>query len=102
MNKEDQYQKTLSRLLKRLDVTVAELQGGSRMQRLVDARCMVAASLDELQQKSQQDIALILNTTQGTVSRLIARHRDLLESDLRYRQRWNNFMSEMERTNIKH
>lgn len=95
MNTEYQYQKCLSRLLKLLNVTVEELQSGCREPRLVDARSMVAASLIEFPKMRQVDIALILNTSQAAVSKLLNRHQNLLEGDLRYRRRWQSFADEV-------
>ena len=95
MNTEYQYQKSLDRLLKSLKVTVEELQGGCREPRLVDARSMVAASLIEFPKMRQKDIAFLLNVSQAAVSKLLNRHQNLLEVDLRYRRRWQSLANEI-------
>jgi chromosomal replication initiation ATPase DnaA len=70
----------LDQLLAALKVTMGELRSKERTQHLTDARAIVATILHKHCRMRQQDIALILDTTQGAVSKMLERHQALLQN----------------------
>ena len=72
----------------KLDVTMGEIRSRSRNQRVVDARCMMAAYLIGLPSVRQVDIAPIFGTTQAAVSKMLKRHHDRVAYYPPYRKRW--------------
>ena len=84
MTNEMLYQK----VLKRLGVTEQELRSSCRRQGLVDARCLMAAALMKQPLMTQKEVARIMGTNQGTVSKMLTRHKALLATDPAYRRKW--------------
>lgn len=83
------YQK----VLRKLGVTEKELLGGCRRQGLVDARSLMAAALMGQPLMNQKDVAQILHTTQGAVSKMLAKHEALMTTDPVYKNKWYNINS---------
>ena len=84
MTNEMLYQK----VLKRLGVSEQELRSSCRRQGLVDARCLMAAALMKQPLMTQKVVARIMGTNQANVSKLLGRHRSLMEVDTSYRLKW--------------
>lgn len=85
MTNEMLYQK----VLKRLGVTEQELRSSCRRQGLVDARCLMAAVLMKQPLMTQKEVARIMGTNQGTVSKMLTRHESLMSVDATYRMKWD-------------
>ena len=81
--------KLMERLSAKMGLSPEELRGGCRRRGLVDARSLVAAAMMEVPDTRQADVAEMLNLSQVAVSKLLKRHRDLLQIDPTYRQRWH-------------
>lgn len=79
---------TLADLASRLGVTVDDILSHCRKTELVDARSMIVAILMNRPHVRQQDIAALLDISQAAVSKLLARHRSLMEYNSFYRQAW--------------
>ena len=75
-------------LLSALKVTMEELRNKERTQHLTDARAIVATILHKHCRMRQQDIALIMDTTQGAVSKMLERHQALLKNPA-YQNKYN-------------
>ena len=86
----------LPTLLADLGVTLIDLQSRCRRVDLVDARCLVAATLMRKPHVRQQDIADLFGISQAAVSKLLVRHRNLVESDRAYRQRWEGLKAQQQ------
>ena len=71
-----------------LGVTLEELRSGSRQRRLADARSLAAALLMRQPYTRQQDVAELLDSDQSAVSRMVARHWNLLKANPAYRKKW--------------
>lgn len=83
------YQKIFSMLIEKVGVTVDELRSRSHIQRIADARSMVAAALIAMPEIRQVDIAALLGTSQAAVSKMLNRHKlYMYYSD--YRHRWES------------
>ncbi len=76
------------RVLRTLGVTEKDLLGNCRRRELVDARCLMAAMLMKQPLMTQKDVAKVLGVTQANVSKLLGRHRNLVEVDAGYRVKW--------------
>lgn len=76
------------RVLRTLGVTEKDLLGNCRRRELVDARCLMAAMLMKQPLMTQKEIARILCIKQGSVSKMLGRHQDMLEVDASYRLKW--------------
>lgn len=79
---------TLAELAKELGVSEKAILSHCRRVELVDARSMIVAILIERPHVRQQDIAALLDISQAAVSKLLARHRSLMEYNSFYRQAW--------------
>lgn len=78
------------RVLRRLGITDKELRGDCRRRDLVDARCLMAAALMNQPLMTQAEVARIMGVNQGTVSKMLARHEDLMAVDAIYKIKWNS------------
>lgn len=85
MEKTDQLFQTLDSLLKKLGVKPRDVLSRKRTRLLVDARCQIAATLKSRQQVRQQDIADLFGISQAAVSKLLVRHKNLLQTDRQYK-----------------
>ena len=85
MEKIDQLFRTLDSLSKKLGVKSKDVLSRKRTRTLVDARCMIAASLKTQQQVYQQDIADLFGISQPAVSKLLVRHDNMMQTDRKYR-----------------
>ena len=70
---------TLTHLASKLGVTVDDILSHCRKTELVDARSMIVAVLTNRPHTRQQDIAALLGISQAAVSKLLARHRALMQ-----------------------
>ena len=84
MEKIDQLFRTLDSLSKKLGVKSKDVLSRKRTQKLVDARRMIAATLMRKEQVYQQDIADLFGISQPAVSKLLAKHKDLIQTDKQY------------------
>ena len=96
MKKEFQYQQFLTSVLEALGVTMEEVQSGSRETKVVDARSIVAAMLNEGHGVLQVDIAELLGMTQAAVSKMLTRHRTMMHYNAPYRRKWQVVMQHSE------
>lgn len=85
MEKIDQLFRTLDSLSKKLGVKSRDVLSRKRTTALVDARCMIAATLKSQEQVYQRDIADLFGISQPAVCKLLARHNDLLQTDRQYK-----------------
>lgn len=60
-----------------------------------NARCLVAAALRQQPNTNQESIASMLNTTQGTISKMLRKHERLLKVDETYKEAWESLMDNM-------
>ena len=81
------------KVLRRLRLSEKDIRSRRRTQSLVDARCLLAAALMRQPLINQQQVAAILGISQGAVSKMLARHEDLLQVDPLYRNKWNSINS---------
>ena len=81
-------QVSLAELAAKVGVTEEALRSRSHNQEEVDARSMVVALLMARPMR-QQDVAPLLGITQVAVSKLLARHRRMVQYHPPYRRRWN-------------
>jgi len=72
-------------MLNAMGVTLEDLQNGRRTRPLADARCMMAAWLKKQPKVRQEDIAEFFGTSQAAVSKMLARHRNLMDYNAVYR-----------------
>ena len=77
----------LKQMMESIGISLEELRGRGRQQKLVDARSLVAAVLMSQPFTRQQDVAELLGITQSAVSHLLKRHRELMEVDEVYKRR---------------
>ena len=84
MEKTDQLFQTLDSLSKKLGVKPRDVLSRKRTRLLVDARCQIAATLRARQEVRQPDIADLFGISQAAVSKLLVRHRDLMQTDRHY------------------
>lgn len=82
-------QEILSMLAEKAGVSVDELCSHSHLQRIADARSMVAAALIAMPEIRQVDIAALLGTSQAAVSKMLNRHK-LYMYYPDYRHRWES------------
>jgi len=80
------------KILKLLHVTEEEMISSCRRPDLADARCLTAAALMKQRFMRQDDVAEFFKTTQGAVSKMLARHKKLLEVDTPYRNKWESIL----------
>ena len=92
-------QVSLGELAAKVGVTEEALRSRSHNQDEVDARSMVVAMLMAHPMR-QQDVAILLGVTQVAVSKLLARHRRMVQFHPPYRRRWNEIVS-AEKQNVK-
>ena len=90
MEKIDQLFRTLDSLSKKLGVKSKDVLSRKRTRTLVDARCMIAASLKTQQQVYQQDIADLFGISQPAVCKLLVRHRNLMQADRKYKSEYES------------
>lgn len=90
MEKIDQLFRTLESLSKKLGLKSRDVLSRKRTRHLVDARCMIAATLKTQQQVYQQDIADLFGISQAAVSKLLVRHRNLMQSDRKYKSEFES------------
>ena len=81
--------KTVKKVIDLLGVTFEELRGKSIKRRVTDARTLMAAWLHESQHVNQLCIASLINVNQSAVSKMLRRHKNLLECDSAYRKKWS-------------
>ncbi len=74
----------LKQMIDLLGVTLVELRSGNRERRLADARSMLAAALPI----TQCQLAALFNCSQAAVCAMRKRHRQLFETDLRYKEKF--------------
>ena len=74
----------LRRMLDTLGVTMEELRSGSRERRISDARTLLAAALPV----TQKQAATLLNCSQAAVSAMRIRHKKMLETNKKYKDKW--------------
>jgi len=79
---------TLAELAKKLGVSEQDILSHCRRVDWVDARSMIVAILLNRPHVRQQDVAPLLGISQAAVSKLLARHRRLMEYNSFYRQAW--------------
>ena len=86
INNEKQNQKMnpLRRMLDTLGVTMEELRSGSRERRISDARTLLAATMPI----TQAQIAVLLNCSQAAVSVMRKRHKQQIETNKKYKDKW--------------
>lgn len=77
------------RVLRTLGVTEKDLLGNCRRRELVDARCLMAAMLMKQPLMTQKEIARILCIKQGSVSKMLSKHDELMKVDTTYVIKWN-------------
>lgn len=95
MKNNTQHHFPLAELLKALDVTLDDLRGNCHRRDLVDARCIVAVMIKEQDGVLQQDVAQVLNRTQGSISKMISRHYALLQWDASYKDKYENLKNSL-------
>lgn len=78
----------LAEVARRVGVSEEDVLSHCRRQELVDARSMIVALLQTKGHLLQTQIAPIMDISQAAVSHLITRHRNLLETDKTYANRW--------------
>ena len=91
-------QPTIAELAAKLGTTEEAILSHNRKAKLVDARCMIVAILMERLCARQQDIAPLLGISQAAVSKLLARHKSLLNGFTprgEYRSRWQALNNEL-------
>lgn len=76
-------------ILKIMDVTLNDIQSRNRKSHLVDARCMLAAWLKKMPCVRQKNIAKLFGTSQAAVSYMLNRHKNLVDFNIAYRNKWN-------------
>jgi len=81
------------RIMRELKVTEKELHSPSHRPALVDARCLISAALMELPLMRQDMVAKMLKTSQGAISKFLSRHKQMLEVDAAYREKWGIILS---------
>ena len=86
-------QEILSMLAEKAGATVDELRSHSHLQRIADARSMVAAALIEMPEIRQVDIATLMGTSQAAVSKMLSRHRDRAQYYPSYRRKWESVIN---------
>lgn len=92
-------QVSLAELAAKVGVTEEALRSRSHNQEEVDARSMVVAMLMARPMR-QQDVAPLLGITQVAVSKLLARHRRMVQYHPPYRRRWNE-INAAEKNDVK-
>lgn len=92
-------QVSLAELAAKVGVTEEALRSRSHNQDEVDARSMVVAMLMARPMR-QQDVAPLLGVTQVAVSKLLARHRRMVQYHPPYRRRWNE-INAAEKNDVK-
>lgn len=89
-------QPTLAELAAKLGTTEEAILSHCRLVELVDARSMIVALLMERPCVRQQDVAPLLGISQAAVSKLLARHRQMLNySFSSYKDRWQALKKEL-------
>ncbi len=69
----------LDKLLETLEVTMSELRSPSRKRPLCDARAMLSTVFRKQYRIKQSEVALLLDTSQAAVSKMLKRHEQLMQ-----------------------
>lgn len=91
----------LKKMMESIGISLEELRGRGRQQKLVDARSLVAAVLMSQPFTRQQDVAELLGISQSAVSHLLKRHRELMEVDEVYKRKGEEFLSDLNNKNFR-
>ena len=84
---------TLKALAERLGVTEETLLSHCRKAELVDARAMAVVTMMNRLHLRQQDVAPLFDISQAAVSKLLSRHRSMMETDRDYKERFDQLLT---------